>query len=312
MTNSHKYGPLPQDPHPKTRRYRLLQSWYRVEVLGIPECGPWRKGEQAVGSSLVHGEATGANFLSPAAFAYAKERVADKAANPSLTIDEFRLFNNMLSSMPMCFNLFADFRAGVKAGCPNCTAVLATIFGTSPISRVVEVAVEMIPQPVSDYIDDKTAWDAAILYVDDKGASGLASIETKYTDKLGGNTATKQGKKFDFAREHEVFTAEGLKWYEEHGFDQVARNLLLTLAYAHKHGLASARNYVLAPKDDEEAPTAVSQLKARLAPQFEDRIELLPLETVVERGLSCADAFFADHLNRFRRRYLDLDQIAHL
>ncbi len=314
MNNNEKYGPLPRDSDPFTRRCRFLQSWYRVEVLKIPECGPWRPGGRRVGSSLIDGEASGANFISPAAFAYAKRRVADRKDtknNPDLTIDEFRLFNNMLSSMPMCFNLFADFRAALPANRATCSRVLGAIFNTSPIRHVKDVVVEMIPEPLSDYIDDKTAWDAAVFFSDPDGHDGLASIETKYTDKLGGNTAAKQDKKFRLAKELRVFRGDGLKWYEKQGFDQVARNLLLTIAYAQKHHLAHAKNYVLAPRNDKEAPKVVLELKSRLAPRYKESIESLPLETLVERGIMCADDFFSDHLTDFYRRYLDFDQIGH-
>ena len=265
-----------------------------------------------MGSSLPNGEASGANFISPEAFTYAKQRVADKKSNTDLTIDKFRLFNNMLSSMPMCFNLFADFRAAVKAGDAAGAKVLAAIFASSPIHRVEDVVVEMIPQPTHQYIDDKTAWDAAVIYTDKAGRRGLASIETKYTDKLGGNKAAKEGRKMDIAKRLGVFSPEGLRRYSENGFDQVARNLLLTLAYADKHALVCARNYVLAPRDDEEAPSVVAQMRERLAPPYKDSIEMLPLETVVERGLACADEFFADHMGRFRKRYLDFIRIDHL
>lgn len=312
MSGNDRYGPLPHDANSLTRRCRLLQGWYRVEVLHIPQCGPWRLAGRLVGSSLVGGEISGKNFISPEALAYARQRVADKKTNADLTIDEFRLFNNMLSSMPMCFNLFADFRAAVKAGHAAGAKALAAIFASSPIHRVEDVVVEMIPQPADQYIDDKTAWDAAVIYTDAAGRRGLASIETKYTDKLGGNRATREGRKLDLAKRLGVFSPDGLQWHTENGFDQVARNLLLTLAYADKHALAHARNYVLAPRDDDEAPSAVAKLKDRLAPQYKDSIELLPLETVVERGLICADECLAGHLRRFHQRYLDFSQIAHL
>ena len=312
MSNQERYGPLPKDANPLRRRCRLLQSWYRVEVLGITECGSWRRGGGPVGSSLRDGERSGANFISPTAFAYAQERVADKLGNRDLTIDEFRLFNNMLSSMPMCFNLFADLRAAVRQGSLNATAILRAVFAASPISTVEEVVVEMIPTPTADYTDDKTAFDAAILFTDDTGRPGLASIETKYTDTLGINPASKQKRKFALAKRLCLFRDEGLCHYESRGFDQVARNLLLTFAYADRRQLASATNYVLAPQDDEEAPRAVTALQSRLAPQYRDRIVYLPLEAVVERGLTRAEGDLHNHLERFRCRYLDFGQIAHL
>jgi hypothetical protein len=307
-----RYGPQPNDASPFMRKCRLLQSWYRVEVLREPACGPWRPGGRIVGSTLVNGETSGSNFLGAAAFAYAKEKVAEKASNPDLTIDEHRLFNNMLSSHPMCFNLFADLRAGVQRCCTNATAVLRAVFPESSIVQVASVEVEMVPRPTSQYIDDKTGFDAAVLFTDGQGRPGLASIETKYTDKLGNNTATKQDRKFHLADDLGLLTPEGCRWYATQGFDQVARNLLLTLAYARRHGLHSAINYVLAPQEDQESQAVVATLQARLAEAFSHRIVWLPLEMVVQRGLAVADAPLAEHLRQFHRRYLAFDQIRHL
>ena len=47
---------------------------------------------------------SGKNFVMKETFEYAKERVAEKSKNE--TIDGFRLFNNLLLSQPMAFNLF--------------------------------------------------------------------------------------------------------------------------------------------------------------------------------------------------------------
>lgn len=312
MNQQDRYGPLPQDRDAWTRKCRLLQSWYRVEVLGIEVCGPWRVGGDLVGSTLIDGETTGANFISEQAFAYAQQRVIDKVSNPAMTLDAYRLFNNMLSSMPMCFNLFSDLRHGVQQGDADATPVIRAMFDTSPIKQVDEVVVEMIPTPVDHYINDKSAWDAAVLYRDAEDRPGLASVETKYTDKLGKNTASRRDFQIEVAQRLGVFTPSGLDGYRANGFDQAARNLLLTLAYAERHGLKHAKNYVLAPEGDKEGPRAVEAIRARLKPEHRGDIEFVSLENVVERGLEHAGETLAKTLQAFHRRYLDFSRIAHL
>ena len=95
-----------------TAKYRKLQSEYRAEILKEPSGnGPHKNSPDTYGNMLIDGETTGSNFISKAAFHFAKQKVLDKQINQCLTIDEYRLFNNMLSSMPMCFNLFSDLRA---------------------------------------------------------------------------------------------------------------------------------------------------------------------------------------------------------
>ncbi len=304
-----RFGPQPSSGSALMRRCRLLQSRYRVENLKQERCGPWRPGQACVGSSLVDGHLTGLNFISPAAFAYAQEKVREKASNRDLTIDEFRLYNNMLSSMPMCFNLFADLRAAHAAGNSAAAEALRRTFPDAQMMEIEHLDVEMIPRPTSAYIDDKTAFDAAIRFRDASNRPGLVSIETKYTDHLAGNCASKQERKHALADELGLFTDEGRRYFADFGYDQVARNLLLTLAYARRHSCVTALNYVLSLRCDDEARQAVDGLRAHLASRFRDRIHWLPLEDAVARALDTAPMEIAQPLRRFRERYLDFSPL---
>ncbi|MDQ3485223.1 MAG: hypothetical protein M3445_07410 [Actinomycetota bacterium] len=59
------------------------------------------------GTKLLDVEAeAGSNFLSPAIFEVAKDRVATNQDHE--TLDEVRLYRDPLSSMPMAFNLFGE------------------------------------------------------------------------------------------------------------------------------------------------------------------------------------------------------------
>ena len=86
------------------RKARLLQSMYRVEIGEEEGFGPTRASKRKYGNMISGGEVSGKNFLMKETFEYAKVRVANKRENE--TIDGFRLFNNLLSSQPMAFNLF--------------------------------------------------------------------------------------------------------------------------------------------------------------------------------------------------------------
>ena len=56
----------------------------------------------------------------------------------------------------------------------------------------------------------------------------------------------------------------------------------------------------------------INALRARLTLRYRDRIVWLPLEHAIERGLTAACGFHADHLRRFRQRYLNYGQIERL
>ena len=94
---------------------RNLQDYYRSNILKV-QCGtgPDRNSTHFLGNCIVDGDKSGFNFLNEYLFRYAKQKVKDKQISSDLTIDKFRLFNNLLSSMPMAFNLFGLFRKILK------------------------------------------------------------------------------------------------------------------------------------------------------------------------------------------------------
>ena len=87
-----------------TKKCRLLQSLYHKEIQEPMGVGPWRISKTKQISMIVNGEKSGKNFVSTFTFEYAKKRTEGKKRNE--TIDEYRLFNNLLSSQPMAFSLF--------------------------------------------------------------------------------------------------------------------------------------------------------------------------------------------------------------
>ncbi len=91
-----------------------------------------------------------------------------------MTIDKFRLFNNMLSSMPMCFNLFADLRELLLTNQSEVSRIVKSLFKElNWIDKVTYIDVEFIPVPISDYTNDRSAFDAMILVEDSIGKKGF-------------------------------------------------------------------------------------------------------------------------------------------
>src|SRR4030042_3566117 len=87
-----------------TSRMRKHQSWYRAYELHLPYgTGPGPNDTTSYGNMLtrVDGEA-GRNFLTQEIY----EVVLDRIAQGSGAVEKYRLLHNMLSSQPMCFNLF--------------------------------------------------------------------------------------------------------------------------------------------------------------------------------------------------------------
>jgi hypothetical protein len=91
---------------PRTDRYRLHQSWYREVVLGV---APGRRSGRATAlvGNVLDAVAVAAepalNLVGRAAYQAAIRR-AEEVQREGGTLEVERLFRNMLSSMPMCFN----------------------------------------------------------------------------------------------------------------------------------------------------------------------------------------------------------------
>ena len=64
-----------------TRKARLLQSMYRVEIGEEEGVGPTRASKRKYGNMISGGEVSGKNFLMKETFEYAKERVGNKREN---------------------------------------------------------------------------------------------------------------------------------------------------------------------------------------------------------------------------------------
>ncbi len=288
-----------------TAKYRKLQSDYRVNILKTPAgFGPYVNSTGKLCNMLVSGEKTGLNFISDSAFRFAKQKVLDKQINREMTIDEFRLFNNMLSSMPMCFNLFSDLRELLLTNQDESSKIIKSIFKELDwIEEVTYIDVEFIPVPIADFTNDKSAFDAMILVKDSNGKKGLISIETKYTDLLGSNTSKNTEIKDNLIEQNKIFDIGLVNQLKVKGYKQIHRNYLLTYAYAKKNKFKHFANIIISPKDDTLSVKEIDQLKTHLLLK-EDTILKIPLEDVIKRGLESNNSYISTVLKKFKQRYL--------
>ncbi len=156
-------------------RMRLHQSWYRAEVLKA-ECGtgPEASSTKHYGNMLTRADGErGLNFLSPTIYEIALRRLADSKG----VVERFRLLHNMLSSQPLCFNLFGELAADHALA----QRLLDGLAGLD-VAEVLEVKIEYAPEPASEYLDDCTAFDAFVDYRRRDGAQAFLGVETKLTE----------------------------------------------------------------------------------------------------------------------------------
>ena len=156
------------------RRMRLHQSWYRHAILSAPYGTGSGPVARYYGSMLDAASAEqGLNFHSPHIHAAARDRLTEGGG----VVDADRLLRNMLSSQPMCFNLFGELAHDL-----GLATTLARVLWGDHVHMVTDVRFEWAPTPEAEFLDDRTAFDAIIEYQASDGQLGFIGIETKLTE----------------------------------------------------------------------------------------------------------------------------------
>ena len=160
----------PQSPSdtPFRKRMRLHQSKFRADKLKVDfGFGPTVSSNRRYGNMLKTEDGNrGLNFLDPKIFEAVKKRIAKKSG----AVETFRLLNNMLSSQPLCFNLF---------GLMDEDTELATDFWKihfpERVKRITKVEFEFAPLPKEKYLSDSTAFDVYFEYLNKKDENGFVN-----------------------------------------------------------------------------------------------------------------------------------------
>ena len=158
------------------REARLRQAQWR-EAHGHPVgAQPYAGGVGAtlVGSRLELAFAKGgANFISPRTLAAARGRVANPERHQMLKAD--RLWADLLSSMPLCFNLFGDLAD------PECAERAVQLWWPDAPHGSVMTMFEHSPGRLDPlFLNNRSAFDVAFEIGTGDKNRGIIGVETKY------------------------------------------------------------------------------------------------------------------------------------
>ena len=261
-----------------TRKARLLQSMYRVEIGEEEGTGPTRASKRKYGNMISGGEVSGKNFL---------------------------------MSQPMAFNLFHPLMLLLKQDPAMVTLAVRSVFRNFPVFEVTEIGLEFIPTPIENYTNDKSAMDAYIRFVDNKGGKHIIAIETKYTDVLGVNEASRCEEQKQMLVDTGLFSAnfEELLMGGKVKLTQIYRNLLLTERYRIKEGLKDSYSVVLSPKEHPSTEEEIKSVTEYLKPEYAYKLSAVTLEDFVDAMIQYLPEYYAQVYERFRGRYLEFRKV---
>ena len=283
---------------------RYHQSWYRRYVLNLPP-GPNPSAHRACYGNMLYEDdgMAGWNFVTSKVHQYAEARFSKDATH----IEPGRLRNNLLSSQPMCFNLFASLALDLELA----TRLVSALPGLGHIKRVTAVELEYAPSPKKDYLNDGTSFDAWLEYEWGDNKKGFVAIETKLTEPF-----TVSQNPFD-DRYAKWMTMDGWWWkpgseasYSDVSFNQLWRNHLLAFALLHN----TARTYsecfcaVVSHPLDTGCPGSISSYSEHLLPSGRESLLSWPLNSLIDTWQSLAsNREERSWLQSLRLRYLELE-----
>lgn len=285
---------FPANARGRIAKYRRHQSWYRECVLQA-EPGKFMTYDPLGSYLSKHAveSSPSLNFLTAEAEAHAVERAA-VVRDEGGALDPVRLRQNLLSSMPLCFNLFGSLR-----GEPAFLTLFQRVFDPAA-TRIINVMCEYAPQPPEDYLADRTAFDAVVFYETSAGLRFMG-IETKYTEPFS-------AKEYETPTYNKVTANSG--WFQDpetapsvlkgSKSNQLWRNLMLaaSLELAGTHGQGSVA--VVALQDDPGATKAIKILREHLSDQ--SRLVWAPIEALLDAADGVPE--LAEWSLAFRLRYV--------
>lgn len=272
------------------RALRRHQAWWRQERLALP-AGPISHGQRLVASMLPAGTGLRPNLMTDEAVASAEAAIADlKASKRPGLIQQDRLERNLLSSQPLCFNLFGHLAATPEALLPWVRSLCPAA------AQVLDVRLEWAPEHGNT---GGSAFDAFVEYVTDSGARGFLGVECKYAENLAQAQPKPAADKYVSETRAGAWIAGASDRLDKPRLRQFWYNQLLAQRVLRDAGFSEGVGVVVACSDDQPAREAVQLVAAELKDR--DSFVFSPLEDVVNSVTGHDEwrlAFTERHLDR--------------
>ena len=238
------------------RKARLLQSIWRTEKgydyglfrgrpLGNKLLMPWAR-------------ETLNNYLSDTIKKVVKNEVVDNHKKEKLYCKP-RIFNNLLSSQPLCFNLFAELQQDLHLA----TKVFRQLCPYR-VNAVTRIEFEYSPgRGDPTYLGDGSAFDVYVEFFNELDEKGFIGIEVKYHENLKNTPAEIKDRYFEVASMMGCFKEEALNILQLPPLEQIWRDHLLagSLLYSPKDDFKDGFFVFLFPQDNLHCQEAVKGYK---------------------------------------------------
>lgn len=292
---------------------RLLQClWLRDHDIpsALSEAGDAAECVSTLGNILSPKAAdAGRNFLSPSDHRLALQEWLMCEADAAY--DSERLFNNSLSSAPLCFSLFGPMVRNLNLATSVFRSLLPHFVG-----RVEKFSFETAPlgRRSAAGLMDRTAFDLAVHLVSVDGQRGTIFIEVKYSESMEGPAARMRDRYNEASKDVRLYHDPDSLILRAAPIDQLWREGM-TAQLAVDRGVTPKAVFVaIGPQLNSRVQGAFKVYQGELIEpdrQEPDRVPFIPitLESVIR---AIADAGAIDHARALWDRYCDFERVYRL
>ena len=277
-------------------RARLSQSiWRTEEGYEFEKYGNFLK--------LDFAKKSGANFLTKEIYKIVEHEVENKSKDRKV-IKEPRIWNNLLSSQPMAFNLFGELKLHKNIA----TEVFKNLYPEKKIKEVTQIEFEYSPGRRSEkYTSDSSAFDIFVAYDRRDQLKGFFGIEVKYSEGLQDDPSTHKKRYEEISEESGKFDMSKLEDLKNKPIQQIWRDHLLTLSMSKINKDYDFGDFVyLYPEENNKCQNGVDKYQAVLNGNTDTHFYPLTLEKFVgELKRVCSEPWVTD----FEDRYLNFEKI---
>ncbi len=269
---------------------RLLQSIWRTEKgYDFDKYGNFLE--------LNFAKETGVNFLTNGIYEIVKQEVQNKHTDRKV-IKEPRIWNNLLSSQPLAFNIFGELKLNLKLA----TSTFKVLYPDRKIKNVTAIEFEYSPGRKNlKYTGDSSAFDVFVVYVNELIENCFFGIEVKYAENLLDEPATHKKTYEEISIQSEIFNMTMLDKLKEKPIQQIWRDHLLVLSMFIKNKDYKTGDFIyLYPSENDNCKLGVELYSQTFKTNKENYFKPLTLEKLIDTIKSfCSDNWIDEFINRY-------------
>ena len=285
------------------RSARILQSMWRAEHgYEIGELKT-KSGSRLLGSRLVMPWAQDklANYLSDTIKCVVGDEVMDPVKSKGKLYGKPRIFNDLLSSQPLCFNLFAELQRDL----PLATHVMKNLTN-GLVGSVTYIDFEWSPGRGDPRLTgDRSAFDVYVSFSSAGNKKGFIGIEVKYHENLIGAASPHKYRYDQIADQMGCFKESNREDLKVQPLQQIWRDHLLAGIHRIADGFEEGFFVFLYPEKNTHCSSAVADYERCLTNT--DTFASWTIESVASAIKRCTSDAWID---RFIDRYLAFQKVA--